>query len=111
MIRVKQKYLAFFPIFGGVLRTAAKNRKKCLMNKNIWTLLAIAKIFDATFNREDKKNVKKQSVSQMIDLVMTIRMVQESSKSELSSGIFGHVKVWLNFGCQRIKRTFRLPTD
>ena len=23
--------LAFFPIFGGVLRTAAKNRKKCLM--------------------------------------------------------------------------------
>ena len=55
------------------------------------------KIFDATFNREDKKNVKNQRVSQMIDLVMTIRMVQESSKSELSSGIFGHVKVWLNF--------------
>ena len=25
--------LAFFPIFGGVLRTAAKNRKKCLKNQ------------------------------------------------------------------------------
>ena len=56
------------------------------------------KIFHATFSREDKQNVKKQSVSQMIDLVMTIRMVQESSKSKLSSGIFGHVKVWLNLG-------------
>ena len=33
----------------------------------------------------------------MIDLIMTINSVQESSKSELSSGIFGHVKVWLNF--------------
>ena len=32
-----------------------------------------------------KKNRKKQSVSQTIDLVMTIQTVQESSKSELSS--------------------------
>ena len=30
------------------------------------------------------KNRKKQSVSQTIDLVMTIQTVQESSKSELS---------------------------
>ena len=36
---------------------------------------------------------KKQSVSQMIDLLMTIRTVQESSKTKLSSGTFGHLKV------------------
>ena len=29
--KVINENLAFFPIFGGVLRTAAKNRKKCLM--------------------------------------------------------------------------------
>ena len=31
----------------------------------------------------------------MIDLVMTIKTHTESSKSKLSSGIFGHVKVLL----------------
>ena len=40
---------------------------------------------------------KKQSVSQMIDLVVTIKTHTESSKSELSSGSFGHVKVLLFF--------------
>ena len=33
----------------------------------------------------------------MIDLIKTIKIHTESSKSELSSGIFGHVKVWLKF--------------
>ena len=32
--------LAFFPIFGGVLRTAAKNRKKCLMKTGVRRFLA-----------------------------------------------------------------------
>ena len=36
---------------------------------------------------------EKRSVSQMIDLVMTIKTHTESSESELSSGTFGHVKV------------------
>ena len=34
-----------------------------------------------------------KSVSQMVDLVMTINSVQKSSKSELSSTTFGHSKV------------------
>ena len=41
-----------------------------------------------------KKNRKKQSVSQTIDQVMRINSVQKSSKSELSSGTFGHFKVY-----------------
>ena len=41
-----------------------------------------------------KKNCKKQSVSQKIDLVMRIQTVQKSSKSELSSVTFGRVKVY-----------------
>ena len=36
---------------------------------------------------------KKQSWSQMIDLVMTINSVQKSSKTELSSTLFGLFKV------------------
>ena len=38
-----------------------------------------------TEKRRTEKKRKKQSASQMIDLVMTIQTVQESSKSELSS--------------------------
>ena len=41
---------------------------------------------------------KKQSVSQMIDLVMTIDSVQESSKSELSSRGKRPFKVSIFFG-------------
>ena len=37
--------LAFFSIFGGVLRTAAKNRKKCLIEKNAIPRLVLAKYF------------------------------------------------------------------
>ena len=47
-----------------------------------------------TKNSVRKKNCKKQSVSQKIDLVMRIQTVQESSKSELSSVTFGRVKVY-----------------
>ena len=36
---------------------------------------------------------EKRSVSQMIDLVVTMKTHTESSKSELSSGTFGHFKV------------------
>ena len=36
---------------------------------------------------------EKRSVSQMIDLLMTIKTHTESSKSELSSGTFDHFKV------------------
>ena len=36
----------------------------------------------------------KRSMSQTIDLVVTINSVQKSSKSELSSGTFGHFKVF-----------------
>ena len=35
---------------------------------------------------DERKNRKNQSVSQTLDQVMTINSVQESSKSELSSG-------------------------
>ena len=42
---------------------------------------------------DEKKISEKQSVSQVIDLVMTINSVQKSSKSELSSTTFGHFKV------------------
>ena len=42
---------------------------------------------------DEKKISKKQSVPQMIDLVMTINSVQISSKSKLSSTTFGHFKV------------------
>ena len=36
----KKLNLAFFSIFGGVLRTAAKNRKKCLMKTwHFWSRL------------------------------------------------------------------------
>ena len=41
----------------------------------------------------NEKNRKKQSWSQMIDLVMTINSVQKSSKTELSSTLFGLFKV------------------
>ena len=41
-----------------------------------------------------KKNRKKQSVSQTIDLVVAIKTHTESSKSELSSGGRRPVKVW-----------------
>ena len=37
-------------------------------------------------DNDEQKNRKNQSVSQTIDQVMTINSVQESSKSELSSG-------------------------
>ena len=47
-----------------------------------------------TKNSVRKKNCKKQSVSQKIDLVMRIQTVQKSSKSELSSVTFGRVKVY-----------------
>ena len=36
---------------------------------------------------DERKKSKKQSVSQMLDQVMTVNSVQESSKSELSSGV------------------------
>ena len=42
----------------------------------------------------------------MIDLVVTIKTHVESSKSELSSGIFGHVKVFLFFMTFAQKRIF-----
>ena len=42
----------------------------------------------------ETKKSKNQSVSQTIDLVVTINSVQKSSKSELSSGTFGHFKVF-----------------
>ena len=45
-----------------------------------------------------KKLAPGQSVAKMKDQVMTIQTVQESSKSELSSGTFGHFKVCLFFG-------------
>ena len=41
-----------------------------------------------------KKKRKMQSVSQTIDLVVTIPNLAESSKSELSSVTFGHFKVY-----------------
>ena len=41
-----------------------------------------------------KKSRKKRSVAKMKVQVMTINSVQKSSKLELSSGIFGHFKVW-----------------
>ena len=47
-----------------------------------------------TKNSVRKKNCKKQSVSQKIDLVMRIQMVQESSKSELFLVAFGRFKVY-----------------
>ena len=37
---------------------------------------------------------EKRSVAKMKVQVVTINSVQKSSKSELSSGTFGHVKVW-----------------
>ena len=43
--------------------------------------------------RFKKKLAPGQSVAKMKDQVMTIQTVQESSKSELSSGTFGHFKV------------------
>ena len=47
----------------------------------------------ATNNKQrTKKKSKKQRVSQKIDLVMRIQTVQESSKLELSSSFFGHLK-------------------
>ena len=46
-----------------------------------------------TEKKSVRKIVKKQSVSQKIDLVMRIQTVQESSKSELSSVTFGRFKV------------------
>ena len=51
-----------------------------------------SELSSVTFGRF--KVYKKRSVSQMIDLVVTINSVQESSKSELSSVTFGHVKVY-----------------
>ena len=36
----------FFSMFGGVLRTAAKNRKKCLMAKIIGVLIWLKKRFN-----------------------------------------------------------------
>ena len=41
-----------------------------------------------------EKKWKNRSVSQTIDLVVTIRNLAGSSKSELSSGIFGNFKAW-----------------
>ena len=40
-----------------------------------------------------QKKGENRSVSKMIDHVETINSVQKSSKSELSSGTFGHFKV------------------
>ena len=41
-----------------------------------------------------RRVLKKTSVPQMIDLVMTIQAVQESSISELSSLVFDHFRVF-----------------
>ena len=41
----------------------------------------------------------------MIDLVVTIKTHTESSKSELSSGTFGHFKVFIFYGVRRRKRS------
>ena len=46
-----------------------------------------------TLGRPSNDIRTKRSASQTIDLTMTINSVQESSKSELSSGTFGHSKV------------------
>ena len=46
-----------------------------------------------TLGRPSNDIRTKRSASQTIDLIMTINSVQESSKSELSSGTFGHFKV------------------
>ena len=47
-----------------------------------------------TDGRTNKKKRKMQSVSQTIDLVVTIPNLAESSKSELSSVTFDHFKVY-----------------
>ena len=49
------------------------------------------------FSMTNEKNCEKQSVSQMIDLVMTIQTVTGSSNLELSSGGKRLFKVWWYF--------------
>ena len=49
------------------------------------------------FSMTNEKNCEKQSVSQMIDLVMTIQTVTGSSNLELSSGGKRPFKVWWFF--------------
>ena len=52
---------------------------------------------DDDFDDDDEQKIqKKRSLSQMMDQVMTINSVQQSSKLELSSGIFDYFKVWKN---------------
>ena len=49
-------------------------------------------------------NRKKKSVSEMKDQVIAINSVKESSKSELSSGTFEHVKACNNSAVRCLKR-------
>ena len=50
------------------------------------------------FQRVTKNHEKKRNVAKMKVQVMTMNSVQELSKSELSSGIFGPFKVWFGGG-------------
>ena len=54
-------------------------------------------ISDGRRDSENNFGRKKRSVSQMKDQVMTMKTHTESSKSELSSGTFDHVKVCKKF--------------
>ena len=64
-----------------------------------------------TEKQRTKKNRKKQSVSQKIDLVMRIPTVQESSKSELSSRFFSRLKFWDDFLLEIIATTSSIVWD
>ena len=51
----KKLNLAFFSIFGGVLRTAAKNRKKCLMKT--WKLKRVHMVKKVSLRLENRFNM------------------------------------------------------
>ena len=86
--------------YGGALRTPLAGSPACVF-VFVFVLIYVEFEFSPPPRPQPRfqgvkknKSRKKRSVAKMKVQVMTINSVQKSSKSELSSGIFGHFKVW-----------------